>query len=181
MEAFKRGDTVRVMTLGKYVNKCTSENKGTIVFHDDKQNPVYFEPSMVKYCGREAKIMRIDPFYGGYYLDIDECHNKWVPGMFMGTPSVIKKGDTHSKLARQLNEEIYKMKNILASIASIKYELTYNTGFRASDADVERRIELERELETYRKMFNEKQLKMKELKKKIKIVNKIKTLYGSDY
>lgn len=181
METFKRGDTVRVMTVGRYIHRCNSDNKGTIVFHDDKQNPVYFDSTMVQYCGREAKIKRIDQFYGAYYLDIDDCHNKWVPGMFTGISSAISRGDTHSKLARQLNEEIYKMKNILASIASIKYELTYNTGIRASDADVERRIELEKELASYRKMFNEKQAVMKDIKKKIKIANKLKQVNGTDY
>ena len=180
METFKKGDTVKIITLGRYVNLCNPRNEGTIEFYDNRMNRVYFEPFMVKYCGHKTKIIAVDEFYGRYFLDIDGGNNAWVYGMFekienkpnIGMNFDINDGDTHSRLARQLTEEKYKIKNILSNIASIKYDLTYNTALRPNMADINRRMELDAELENYRKMFNDKQLKISLLKKKIKQLNR---------
>lgn len=182
MENFKVGDYVKIITLGRYVHMCNPSNKGSILFHDKKLNQVYFAPSMCKYCGRKAKITDADVQYDTYHLDIDGGFYKWTSGMFekvsdeqnAGTSFAINKGETHSKLTRQLNEEKYKIKNILSNIASIKYDLTFNTVLRPNMADVERRMELDSELENYRKMFNEKQEKIRLIKKKIKVLNRTK-------
>lgn len=182
MEKLNIGDYVKIITLGRYVYMCNPSNKGSILFHDKKLNQVYFSPSMCKYCGRKAKITDADYNYGTYHLDIDDGVYKWVSEMFEkvvneqndGTSFVINKGDTHSKLTRQLNEEKYKIKNILSNIASIKYDLTFNTVLKPNVADVERRMELDSELENYRKMFNEKQEKIRLIKKKIKVLNRTK-------